>query len=59
MDEASPYQSYLIRCWQEETAGWRFRLQNVETGEQAGFTNLEAMLKFLRTAIEMEDPQGE
>ena len=46
----SPYQAYLIRCWREEAetgkSVWRFRLQNVQTGEQIGFASLSALLAF-------------
>ena len=59
MDDGSPYQSYLLRCWQEDGEKWRFRLQNVATGEQAGFSDLEAMLEFLRTTMDLETPKGE
>ena len=55
MEKQSSYQAYLLRCWQEGQAGWRIRLQNVQTGEQIGFTNLEAMLAFLRGLLESGD----
>ncbi len=51
----SSYQAYLVRCWQEGQSEWRFRLQNVQTGEQIGFTNIEAMLAFLRGLLENDD----
>ena len=51
-----PYQAFLLRCWQAEGAEWRFRLQNVQTGEQKGFNNLDTMLAFLRDVFESIDP---
>ncbi|MDX1435892.1 MAG: hypothetical protein R3335_03715 [Anaerolineales bacterium] len=54
-EESPSYQSYLLRCWQEESSEWRFRLQDVQTGEQTGFTDLNELLEFLRALID-ENP---
>ncbi|MBI5034639.1 MAG: hypothetical protein HZB51_29305 [Chloroflexi bacterium] len=49
-----PYQSYLLRFWQESNAPtnsarvWRFSLEDPRTGERMGFANLEHLLAFLR-----------
>ena len=55
MEKRSSYRAYLLRCWQEGQTEWRFRLQNVQTGEQTGFTNIEAMLTFLHGLLESGD----
>lgn len=55
MDDRSSYQAYLLRCWQEEGTGWRFRLQDVQTGKQMGFTNVKKMLVYLRGVFEEDD----
>ena len=55
MEKRSSYRAYLLRCWQEGKTEWRFRLQNVQTGEQTGFTNLEAMFAFLHDLLESGD----
>jgi hypothetical protein len=51
-EESLPYQAYLLRCWQEERSEWRFRLQDVQTGEQTGFTDLDSLLNYLRALVE-------
>lgn len=58
MPQSSPPQSYcayLLRCWREPTAVWRYRLQNVETGESWGFDSLMAATRFLAQRIEGRD----
>jgi hypothetical protein len=55
-EESSLYRAFLLRCWQEEGTEWRFRLQNVQTGEQRGFTDLETMLEFLQGVFEVDEP---
>ena len=55
MDLSLIYCSYLLRLWQvrEETGlAWRATLQDVKTGEQHGFADLDAMLAFLRSKTE-------
>ncbi len=49
------YQAYLLRCWQETSAGvttWRFSVEVVRTGEWHGFASLEAVMDFLRRRLE-------
>jgi hypothetical protein len=55
MEKRSSYQAYLVRSWQEAQTEWRYRLQNVQTGEKIGFTNLEEMLASLRGLLESSD----
>jgi hypothetical protein len=31
------YHSFLLRCWDEDGAGWRFMLENPHNGEKQGF----------------------
>jgi hypothetical protein len=54
-DEQPSYQAYLLRCWQEEGSAWRFRLQDLRTGEQTGFSDLEALLDHLRGLMDEAD----
>lgn len=44
------YISYLLRLWQVKHNGgefWHASLENPHTGERQGFTDLEALMKFL------------
>ena len=56
-DSVLLYHSFLFRCWverpaqAEQPAVWRFSLQNVRTGEQVGFTSVEAVLAYLQTRL--------
>ncbi len=55
MDKISRYQSYLLRFWQVSEGGrpaLRISLENTQTRERHGFTDLEALLAFLRARIE-------
>ena len=50
------YLAYMLRAWLEEAGDeaqdeWRFRLQNVRTGEEWGFTTLEAVMALLEQEI--------
>lgn len=66
---ANPYQSYLLRCWQEQKAApdrppvWRFVLQEI-SGKQRrlGFGSFEQMADFVLdelTAISRQRAEGE
>lgn len=42
------YDSYLLRIWRgDEKKQWRWMLQNVRTGEQKGFRDMDALVRFL------------
>jgi hypothetical protein len=51
------YQSYLLTFWEERgrdrdgPVEWRFRLENVGTGQRRGFASLEEMVVFLRQEL--------
>ncbi|MBN1260631.1 MAG: hypothetical protein JXB35_08120 [Anaerolineae bacterium] len=50
------YQAYLLRIWQETPgAPWRILLQDATTGERSTFVDLEALLSFLQTQMELPD----
>ncbi len=58
MNEISRYQSYLLRLWQVSEGGrpaLRISLENTQTRERHGFTDLESMLAFLRESIEISE----
>lgn len=43
MEEEFPYRVFIVRCWRErgeETAVWRFVLENPVTREQMALTDL-------------------
>lgn len=51
-----PYRTFLVTCWQEETAAadpklWRFRLEEPRTGEQHGFTELSELMAFVQARL--------
>jgi hypothetical protein len=44
------YQAYLLRLWQETSAGqpvWRISLEDPHTGVRQGFADLEQLFAFL------------
>jgi hypothetical protein len=45
----SEYHSYLLRLWRvkEDGEGWRASLEDVATGEQLGFIDIAALLRYL------------
>jgi hypothetical protein len=61
------YHSFILTVWQEteaapnNPAAWRFRLADPQTGQQHGFTELTAMMRFLEiwTAVPPADPPVE
>jgi hypothetical protein len=58
-----PYRTFLLTCWQEETAAadpkiWRFRVEEARTGEQHGFTELEEVTAFVQARLQ-ESSQDE
>jgi hypothetical protein len=55
----SQYHSFLLRLWQateKDDLGWRASLENVETGEKHGFTNLEELWAYLLQVTANDDP---
>ena len=52
-DQNTPYLSYLLRLWvvkNDHNTVWHCSVENVQTGQQQGFANIEALCKFLREA---------
>ena len=41
------YHSFLLRCWDEDGAGWRFMLENPHNGEKQGFGSYKQLVAFL------------
>ncbi len=56
------YTSYILRCWEEElqtpqqSAVWRFSLEDVQTGARHGFSDLAALLAFLHVQTAAPQP---
>jgi hypothetical protein len=48
---APHYQIYVLRIWQEDSTTWRAMLQETQSGERRGFTDMEALLKHIRQAL--------
>jgi hypothetical protein len=47
------YRSFLLRLWQDsDTHIWRFSLEDPHTGERRGLANLDAVIAFLKEAME-------
>jgi hypothetical protein len=50
-DDRQRYLSYLLRVWTVDQNGgrvWRASLESSRTGEQVGFSDLDALFTFLR-----------
>ena len=57
-----PYRSQLLRMWAEpagrRASVWRFSLEDVGTGQRAGFADLEALITHLLAMMdELPAPQ--
>jgi hypothetical protein len=54
------YHAYLLRMWAEpgaaEAEGWRYSLENVQTGSRRGFADLAALCAFLQIAADEARP---
>ena len=47
------YDSYLLRIWRGgQENKWRWMLQNIRTGEQKGFRDMETLFDFLHDAYQ-------
>ena len=52
------YCAYVLRCWSEQPydarlpAGWRFSLEEIETGKRRGFATVQDLVVFLRAELE-------
>jgi hypothetical protein len=59
------YRAFLLRCWEVrdqrpvQAGAWRFRLQDVQTGEKRGFADLEALVAFLRGEFDANGGQAD
>lgn len=51
------YQVYMLRCWEERSLNgsmpttWRYSLEDPQTGERAGFADLDTLLAHLRSRL--------
>lgn len=58
------YRAYLLRMWEErgqattDGLGWRFSLEDTQTGARYGFANLEQLNHFLKAST-MHDELGD
>jgi len=47
-EKKNTYMAYLLRLWREdETTSWRVMLENIQTRERTGFSNLAKLAAFL------------
>lgn len=47
------YRSFLLRLWLDsDSQTWRFSLEDPHTGERRGLANLDALIAFLKEAME-------
>ena len=50
------YQSFLVRLWRDSpSAPWRASAQNILTGEEQRFANLESLFVFLQSQTAVID----
>jgi hypothetical protein len=53
--EDKAYRAYLLRCWQDEPAAWRFSLEEVRAEpRRRGLRDLEELIAFLRAELKWE-----
>ena len=48
--EQPSYRTFILRTWQERRQGslvWRFSLEDAQTKQRIGFTDLEGLCRFL------------
>ena len=51
------YRSFLLRLWVDsDLRQWRFSLEDPHTGERRGLANLDALIAFLKEAMEQVKP---
>ena len=60
MVDTRGYCAYILRGWSETAddearAVWRFRLRDVQTGEERAFASLEAVMAYLEQAFEEDE----
>jgi hypothetical protein len=58
--DQSVYHSFLLRLWEAKAdgeSGWRASLEQVDTGERLGFTDLAELFRFLES-LTQPDRQG-
>jgi hypothetical protein len=52
---------YLLTTWEERSQAadhpvvWRFRLEDIDMGQQVGFGSLEEMMAFLRKVLDLSE----
>jgi hypothetical protein len=64
LDHHYTYRAYLLRCWAEPTSAgkgriWRFSLESTREAGAHGFSSLEELLAFIRSAIGETDEVDE
>lgn len=52
-----PYHAILLRYWREDATAWRYVVQDLETGEQYGFADIDLLLAFLFQYVENRTQQ--
>ncbi len=52
------YRAFLLRCYEADSATWRFTLEDSRTGERQGFADLEALIAFLRDMMDEGESQS-
>jgi hypothetical protein len=60
MPDKQRYCAYMLRGWLEmasdgEQMQWRFRLRDVQSGEEHAFASIGAVIEFLNQAFGQED----
>jgi hypothetical protein len=59
------YRAFLLRCWEVSSqhsgqpGKWRFRLEDVQTGEKRGFADADALVAFLRGEFDANGGQAD
>lgn len=62
MPNTRRYCAYMLRGWLEDTgeglqSTWRFRLRDVQTGEEQAFASPHAVIAFLEEAFDLADEE--
>lgn len=56
-NEADSYNIFVLRFWQENhTTTWRILLENAQTGQRHGFTEMSQLYAFLEQTTTAQQP---